>query len=326
MRTMTRFALIAVVPLGMATSAMAQFAIAPGSAGVIQHGTYAVGAAGGGPAFDVNGFMTNPGAGYPTVGAANALGNAAGALNPPGLNLVTAPAPGPPAFGGATTTFSARGGGRAGLWWSRNSVRDNPANEGFGSYNVSGGDVTFNNGAVAAGGRCGVYMPFTGFVNQAGAGGNAYVASSLLAQFTIRNAGGGVIQDFLLGVIAASDGVGPRADGVSLFGVTTAGAWNPIGFFGYLPTVNGQFTSFRGYGIGLQQILVPAFGSLTVKGRWTMLADPDSGEDFEDTFGNDPDVLANLPDFGYNPVPEPTSFAVLGLGVLALARRRRSRK
>lgn len=328
MRQFCKLAMMTVLPLMLAATSWAQFAIAPGSVGIIDHGTYAVGAAGGGPAFDPNGFMTNPGGGYPTVGATNSLNSVGPAgINPPGLNLATAPAPGPPAFGGARTTMSARGGGRAGLWWSRNWVRDNPANEGFGSYNISGGDVTFNNvSGFNIFGRAGVYMPFTGFINQAGAGGNAYLASSLLARFTIRNGGGGVVQDFFLGSLLRTDGTGPRVDQVLLDGATVAGAYNPIGFQTYVANVVGQSTTFQGYGIALQNVLIPAGGSLTVLGRWTLLADPESGVDYEDLYGNDPTVLANMPDFGYNPVPEPATMTALGLGLVALIRKRRAKK
>lgn len=284
---------------------------------LIQHGVYTVGPNSAVPLYTPEGFMLTPGGGYPTVGATAPVNTVGliGATGSPGfafLNLASAPVG---LFGGASTKMFSHVGPKAGrLWWTDYTIQDVPSNNGFGSYNVSGGNVLFDNNARAVGGRAGIFFPFQGFA----AGPNAYVAGAMLFQFTVFNAAAAIVNQFTLGVHFGFDGLGPRPDGVAVYGTTPA-------FWGW--GFNHFGATFNGYGLAWVPVEIPPNGSFLLQGRLTMLADPDAGASLLDSYF---DVfteidIRNMPYMGYTPVPEPSSMLALTVGAMGILLRRKRR-
>ncbi|MCS7301090.1 MAG: PEP-CTERM sorting domain-containing protein, partial [Fimbriimonadales bacterium] len=121
----------------------------------------------------------------------------------------------------------------------------------------------------------------------------------------------------ILGVHFGFDGLGPRP--------------NVVGVYGTTPHFQAQWfedygTTFAGFGLAWTNIFIPPGGKVTLEGRLTLLADPDAGFDYTDEFNSRPEVVQNLPDLGYMPVPEPASMTALGVGLLTLLARRRRRR
>lgn len=282
---------------------------------VVEHGVYQVGPNSAVPIYTPQGFMLTPGAGYPTVQNPTIVSQSAvnAVTGSPGfafLNWATAPAG---QFGGARTRMLSQVAPNIGrIWWTDYMIRDVPSNDGVGSYNVSGGNVLFQNGPIGWAGRAGIFFPFRGFA----VGPNAYVAGAMLFEMTVYNALNAVVNQFILGVHFGFDGPGGRPNGVFVYGTTPA-------FWGW--QFNDFGNTFAGYGLAWTNVAIPAGGKLTLEGRLTLLADPDAEFDITNEFDSLPEVLANLPDLGYTPVPEPASMTALGVGLLALIARRRRR-
>ncbi len=282
---------------------------------VVEHGVYQVGPNSAVPIYTPQGFMLTPGAGYPivqnpTIVSQSAVNLVTGSPGSAFLNWTTAPVG---QFGGATTRMFSQVAPNAGrIWWTDYTIRDVPSNDGVGSYNVSGGDVLFQNGPIGWAGRAGIFFPFRGFAT----GPNAYVAGAMLFEMTVYNALNAVVNQFILGVHFGFDGVGGRPNGVFVYGTTPA-------FWGWQFNESGN--NFSGYGLAWTNVAIPAGGKVLLEGRLTLLADPDSEFGITNQFDNLPEVLANLPDLGYTPVPEPASMTALGVGLLALIARRRRR-
>ena len=294
-------------------SASAQF-IGAGHTLVVEHGVYQVGPNSATPIYNPQGFLLTPGGGYPTVMnptiVSTAFENWASG-SPGGAFLSWTTLPQYPFGGAGTDMVSVVGPFTGRIWWTNYWVRDVPANDGVGSYNASGGNVLFQNGPIAWGGRAGIFFPFAGF-----ALGNAYVAGAMMFELIIFDANNITVADFFLGVHFGFDGLGPRPDGVSVWGTTPA-------FWGW--RFNHFGTTFSGYGLAWTPVVIPPGGKVLLKGRLTLLADPDGGFDITNEFDNLPEVIANLPNLGYTPVPEPASMAALGVGLLTLLARWRRR-
>lgn len=296
------------------SSVYAQFIGATHSIGV-EHGVYQVGPNQANPVYNPNGFLLSPGAGYPlvvnpTIVSSSFVNATTGSPGFAFLNWVTGPVG---QFGGARTRmFSEVAPFRGRIWWTDYFVRDVPSNDGVGTYNASGGNVLFQNGNLQWATRAGIFFPFNGFA----IGPNAYVAGAMKFRFTIFNALNAVVDQFILGVHFGFDGPGGRPNGVFVYGDTPA-------FWGW--RFNDLGNAFSGYGLAWRNVVIPAGGKATLEGRLTMLADPDSGFDITNEFDSEPEVLTNLPDLGYTPVPEPASMTALGIGLLSLLARRRRR-
>jgi len=311
--------------LVFATSAYAQLGVPTGTV-YTQHGVYTWAGASPNPIFNIpgDGFMRSPGANYPIVTGNTAISTfqtpfVAG----PVADWITTPTPLFPTFGGARTTIGGFStGNAAGLVWSNYLVGDRtPANIQGGSYNISGGDIAGVVGPLGWTGRAGMVFPFQLTVRK----GWGYGALGAAFEIEIYNNLNQVVSVFDLGVIMATDGVGPRADGLGWFfnniingpapaTLTLGGAFNDQ----VLP--GGIYTARGWVGILTPQLTLGAGWRWVINGRLTLLMDPEDGEVLFDAS----QIPSNFsPDLGYNVVPEPFSLTALSAGLLGLLLKRR---
>lgn len=307
--------------LAVPSLSRADWALADSSA-LIEHGTYAVGGNSAAPIFGADNFMLSPGNNYPTAAAPFNIANTTGVVPFPAnnsLSLTTAPGA-IPGFGGtvgAGTTMKV-GVTRPGLTWSRNYVGDNnPGAAGLGSYNVSGANLKYNYTGADIFVRVGIFLPVSGSVNAPG----AYNATGVSAEFLSYSNQFNFAQGFTLTALIGSDGAGPNQEFFTTSTNAPDASYRSNGFI-----AGANQANCRGWVAVTQRVKVVAGGVLEIKGRYTLLSDPDSGQQIDDQFFNDPALDQYKPEIGYNPVPDPCSLVALGLGSLALLRRRSAKK
>jgi hypothetical protein len=283
----------------------------------IEHGYYATAPGGALPIFDpIDGQMFQPGGGYPTTAANPIAQRDTGVVGLPNVLISGAgPAGGMPVgFGGAGTALSlVNGGNRIGIAVNQYYVYDRSP-LGFASTNIYGGSADFLNalGVPIAfkGGQ------FIGFRGRVGVGG--YVAVGVRSVFEVFNAQGGLIQSVIpTPIVWASNGDGNFGNDVGLadFGI------------GYdLGAAGVGFSASS-----LVNLVVPAGGTLRMRGTVTVIADPDSDVEI-DTVPLDNSALP-LPEVGLGVssnasavlAPEPGTLALLiAPGFALLGRRRRT--
>jgi hypothetical protein len=309
----------------LATSVHAQLS-APIGTIYTQHGIYNWAGASNDPLFNIpgDGFMRSPGMGYPIV-----TGNTpirafeqqvvAGAF----FDWITLPNPQFPTFGGARTTMAAFStGNAAGLVWANYLVGDRtPLIIQGGSYNISGGDLWGTVGPLGWRGRAGMVFPFQ-VVSRKGWG---YGAMGAAFEIEIYNQFNQLQSAFELGVIMATDGLGPRPDGLAwlynnIFNGPAPGALTLGGVFNQ-NVVPGVVYSANGWvGILTPELTLAPGWKWVINGRLTLVMDPEDGG-VEIDYSQIPSDFS--PDLGYNVVPEPFSLTALSAGLLGLLFRRR---
>lgn len=318
---------VACVGLGLvfATSVHAQLS-APTGTVYTQHGVYTWAGASPNPIFNIpgNGFMLSPGANYPVVTGNTPISTFQTPLVVgPFADWFTSPTPLFPTFGGARTTIAGFStGNAAGLVWSNYLVGDRtPANLQGGSYNISGGDITGTVGPLGWTGRVGMVFPFRVVARK----GWGYAAMGAAFEIEIYDQFNQVQSVFDLGVVMATDGVGPRQNGLGwLYNniingpapetLTLGGVFNEFVVPGAVYAANGWV------GILTPQLTLAPGWRWVIQGRLTLLMDPEDG-DMQFDYTQIPTDFS--PDLGYNVVPEPFSLTALSAGLLGLLLKRR---
>ena len=309
----------------VAGSAHAQLS-APTGTVYTQHGIYSWAGASANPIFNIpgDGFMRSPGSGYPIVTGNMPLSSfATPFVVGPVADWITTTNPLFPTFGGARTTISGFStGNAAGLVWSNYIVGDRtPATFQGGSYNISGGDISGVVGPLGWTGRVGMVFPFRVVARK----GWGYGAMGAVFEIEIYNELNQLQSVFDLGVIMATDGVGPRPDGLAwfynnIFNGPAPGALTLGGVFNQ-NVVPGAVYSANGWvGILTPQLTLGPGWRWVIQGRLTLLMDPLDG-DMEIDYSQIPSNFS--PDLGYSVVPEPFSLTALSAGLLGLLFRRR---
>jgi hypothetical protein len=159
--------------------------------------------------------MLSPGSGYPIVTGDTPISTfATPFVAGPVADWITTPTPLFPTFGGARTTIGGFStGNAAGLVWSNYLVGDRtPANLQGGSYNISGGDITGNVGPLGWTRSSGHGVPVSRWLLEKAVADGAMGAAF---EFEIYNQVNQLQSAFQLGVIMATDGLGPRPDGLA---------------------------------------------------------------------------------------------------------------
>jgi hypothetical protein len=309
----------------VAGSAHAQLS-APTGTVYTQHGIYSWSGASANPIFNIpgNGFMLSPGSGYPVVTGNIPISSfATPFVVGPVADWITTPNPLFPTFGGARTTIGGFStGNAAGLVWSNYIVGDRtpPTFQG-GSYNISGGDITGVVGPLGWTGRVGMVFPFRVVARK----GWGYGAMGAVFEIEIYNQLNQLQSVFDLGVIMATDGVGPRPDGLAwfynnIFNGPAPGALTLGGVFNQIVVPGAVYAANGWVGILTPQLTLAPGWKWVIQGRLTLLMDPQDG-DMEIDYSQIPSNFS--PDLGYSVVPEPFSLTALSAGLLGLLFRRR---
>lgn len=302
----------ALAGVSLATLSSAQFFTLDSSGGSIGYTVESVGGAtAGGPVF--SGYrLLSPGHNYKATGAVQAnIDSVSGSLVPH-LELNAAPNV-PLDFGGGTCDiFASTFGNPVGIGWTSFTV-GSTANANVASVNYSQVFADYTLHTVGS-----AYMwgsLFMGLSGHIGNGAESYVAGSLKGQFVVS---GGYTASAYVSIF--SDGDGPLDDGVDVFVTTTApGSPNTYSLSVPLPSTN----DFSGWGYTWATIAnaAPDLALCSLDGGLTLIASDDSNIGFASV----PAPPPGYPDpvNRWAPVPEPSSFAALGLGALAFLRRKR---
>lgn len=202
-------------------------------------------------------------------------------------------------FGSGKMTVKAIGfANGGGIFWGPGSVSDKATNNISSVVDSSGSVTLINNSPLSFVGLGGGWLSVRGHLAQAG----EYVAASLTG-----NIGGISIAP----IVVAANGPGGAQDGV----YTSAGTGLSASSF---QSSNGGL-DFRAWGVSIipQRFVIAPGGSITIRGTLTLMADPDSTIELADLPANAP-----RPDFGVTAVPEPASYALGLVGLMALLVRR----
>lgn len=303
---------VTVVGVSLAAISNAQFFTLDNSSGTIDYTVESVGGAtAGGPVF-VGDRLLSPGHNYKSTGAVQSfIGGVAGSLVP-SLSLNAAAVPALDFGGGTCSIFATTFGNPVGIGWPDFTV-GSTANANVASVNYSQVSADYTLHTVGSAYMWGsVFMGLNGHI---GGGAQSYVAGSLKGTFVVS---GGYTATAYVSIF--SDGTGPLSDGVDVFVTTSApGLPNTYSLSVPLPSTN----DFSGWGYTWATIAdaAPDLALCSMSGGLTLIASDDSNIGF---------AVAPPPPPGYPdpvnrwaPVPEPSSMAALGLGALALLRRRR---
>ena len=323
----------AAVLLVSPSPSIAGFFVGPaaGSVAGITYNVENVNPAGGaiyGPSGDLQNVAGLPGAGagYGSVGApVAAVGGPGGGISAPAAPLGTFGAfhPAVPAagfgdtFGGSAKLRAISFGPEAGIFWTNPTFIYDSGPNGRASDNFSRGVATFTDNV---GGLSTPYVALAirGSLGNQGLDG-AFVAASLLGNFSIFDALGNLVNSLSASVAVVSDGPGPRNDFVT--NIPSGGA---DVFYGGI--FGAGLNSFEAYGVDiLPAAAIPVGGTVRLDGTLSFIADPNSYLTLDVIPLNVP-----LGDFGFlaaNSIPEPSSIgllAIAGLVFTAVWRRRQN--